>query len=95
MMAFVNEFEPIPPSKLDAVLDPGTGKLHHYTFPNPGTLQEIGEPFIAESVWVATKGNSRFDAMRVRSWFFFSPQTKQTWWTLLRLDLSIWLGFVQ
>ncbi|EGG03333.1 ubiquitin C-terminal hydrolase [Melampsora larici-populina 98AG31] len=62
MIGFINEFESIPLSELEPIKDPKTSNVLRYHLPTH--LKKIGEPFIAESVWIATKGNSRFDAMR-------------------------------
>ncbi|EGF99990.1 ubiquitin C-terminal hydrolase [Melampsora larici-populina 98AG31] len=62
MIGFINEFESIPLSELEPIKDPKTSNVLRYHLPT--YLKKIGEPFIAESVWIATKVNSRFDAMR-------------------------------
>ncbi|KAH9811782.1 ubiquitin C-terminal hydrolase [Melampsora americana] len=62
MIGFINEFESIPTSELEPIKDPKTANVLRYHLPTH--LKKIGESFIAESVWIATKGNSRFDAMR-------------------------------
>ncbi|OAV92452.1 hypothetical protein PTTG_06409 [Puccinia triticina 1-1 BBBD Race 1] len=64
MIAFLHEFQTVEPTDLQPILD-STGQLQKYQLPaSSATHLRQGDPFIAESVWMATKDNSRFDAMR-------------------------------
>ncbi|KAI9628453.1 hypothetical protein H4Q26_018054 [Puccinia striiformis f. sp. tritici PST-130] len=63
MIAFLHEFQTVSPAELQPILD-STGQLKSYQLPASAAHLRQADPFIAESVWMATKDNSRFDAMR-------------------------------
>ncbi|KAA1132644.1 hypothetical protein PGTUg99_004273 [Puccinia graminis f. sp. tritici] len=63
MIAFLHEFQTVDPTDLQPILD-STGQLKKYQLPTSAAHLRQGDPFIAESVWMATKDNFRFDAMR-------------------------------
>ncbi|PLW26150.1 hypothetical protein PCASD_23546 [Puccinia coronata f. sp. avenae] len=63
MIAFLHEFQTVNPTELQPIPDP-SGQPKKYQLPTSAVHLRQGEPFIAESVWMATKDNFRFDAMR-------------------------------
>lgn len=70
MIAFIHEFQIVNPSDLQPIRD-SAGQLIKYQLPTSAAHLREGDPFIAESVWMATKDNFRFDAMRVSSTSLF------------------------
>lgn len=64
MIGFIHEFQLIDPSQDLQPIRDSDGQLKRYQLPNSASHLHQGDPFIAESVWLATKDNSRFDAMR-------------------------------
>jgi ubiquitin carboxyl-terminal hydrolase 10 len=73
MIAFLHEFQTVNPTELQPIPDP-SGQPKKYQLPTSAVHLRQGEPFIAESVWMATKDNFRFDAMRVSSSYYINAK---------------------